>query len=29
MKERIESLGGEFKLTSEPGRGTCVEILLR
>jgi signal transduction histidine kinase len=29
MRERIESLGGDFKLTSEPGRRTCVEILLR
>jgi signal transduction histidine kinase len=28
MRERTESLGGEFKLSSEPGRGTTVEILL-
>jgi signal transduction histidine kinase len=28
MRERTESLGGEFKLSSEPGRGTSVEILL-
>jgi signal transduction histidine kinase len=28
MKERAESLGGEFKLYSEPGRGTSVEVLL-
>jgi signal transduction histidine kinase len=28
MKERAESLGGEFKLSSEPGRGTSVEVLL-
>jgi len=28
IKERTESLGGEFKLTSEPGQGTSVEILL-
>jgi signal transduction histidine kinase len=28
MKERIESLGGQFRLTSERGRGTSVEILL-
>jgi signal transduction histidine kinase len=28
MKERTESLGGEFKLSSEPGRGTSVEVLL-
>jgi signal transduction histidine kinase len=28
MKERAESLGGEFRLTSEPGRGTSVEVLL-
>jgi signal transduction histidine kinase len=28
MREQAESLGGEFKLTSEPGRGTSVEIVL-
>jgi signal transduction histidine kinase len=28
MKERTESLGGRFTLSSEPGRGTSVEILL-
>jgi signal transduction histidine kinase len=28
MRERTESLGGKFKLSSEPGRGTCVEIVL-
>jgi signal transduction histidine kinase len=28
MRERVESLGGKFKLTSEPGRGTSVEIVL-
>jgi signal transduction histidine kinase len=28
MKERTESLGGELKLSSEPGEGTSVEILL-
>jgi signal transduction histidine kinase len=28
MKERAESLGGEFRLSSEPGRGTSVEVLL-
>jgi signal transduction histidine kinase len=28
MKERAEALGGEFKLASEPGQGTSVEILL-
>jgi len=28
MRERTEGLGGEFKLSSEPGRGTTVEILL-
>jgi signal transduction histidine kinase len=28
MREQTESLGGEFKLTSEPGRGTSVEIVL-
>jgi signal transduction histidine kinase len=28
MRERTESLGGEFKLSSEPGQGTSVEIVL-
>jgi signal transduction histidine kinase len=28
MKERAESLGGEFRLSSEPGHGTAVEIVL-
>ena len=28
MKERAESLGGEFRLHSEPGRGTSVEVLV-
>jgi signal transduction histidine kinase len=28
MRERAESLGGEFRLSSEPGAGTSVEILL-
>jgi signal transduction histidine kinase len=28
MREQAESLGGEFKLTSEPGRGTSVEVVL-
>jgi signal transduction histidine kinase len=28
MRERTESLGGKFKLSSEPGEGTCVEIVL-
>jgi signal transduction histidine kinase len=28
MKERAESLGGEFRLSSAPGRGTSVEVLL-
>jgi signal transduction histidine kinase len=27
-RERTHALGGEFKLTSEPGHGTSVEILL-
>jgi signal transduction histidine kinase len=26
MQERIESLGGQFRLQSEPGAGTCVEF---
>jgi signal transduction histidine kinase len=28
MKERAESLGGEFRLSSERGRGTSVEVVL-
>jgi signal transduction histidine kinase len=28
MREQAESLGGEFKLQSAPGRGTSLEILL-
>jgi signal transduction histidine kinase len=28
MRERTESLGGQFELSSQPGRGTSVEILL-
>jgi signal transduction histidine kinase len=28
MRERTEALGGEFKLSSEPGVGTTVEVLL-
>ena len=28
LKERTESLGGQFRLTSGRGRGTSVEILL-
>jgi signal transduction histidine kinase len=28
MRERTESLGGEFKLSSAPGEGTSVEIVL-
>jgi len=28
MRERTESLGGEFKLSSEPGEGTSVEVVL-
>jgi signal transduction histidine kinase len=28
MKERTESLGGQFKLASEPGQGTSVEVML-
>jgi signal transduction histidine kinase len=28
MRERTESLGGEFKLSSKPGSGTSVEVLL-
>jgi signal transduction histidine kinase len=28
MRERTESLGGEFRLSSEPGVGTAVEVLI-
>jgi signal transduction histidine kinase len=28
MRERTESLGGEFRLYSQPGRGTSVEVVL-
>jgi signal transduction histidine kinase len=28
MRERTESLGGQFRLSSEPGQGTSVEITL-
>jgi signal transduction histidine kinase len=28
MEEQAESLGGQFKLSSQPGRGTSVEIVL-
>jgi signal transduction histidine kinase len=28
MRERTESLGGQFRLSSEPGQGTSVEIVL-
>ena len=28
MKERAESLGGEFTLSSEPGRGTRIEVVI-
>jgi len=28
MRERAESLGGEFRITGEPGRGTRVEVCL-
>src|ERR671916_695524 len=28
MRERAESLGGQFRLSSEPGQGTSVEIVL-
>jgi len=28
MRERTEALGGSFKLSTEPGRGTSIEILL-
>jgi signal transduction histidine kinase len=28
MREQTESLGGQFKVTSEPGRGTTIDIVL-
>jgi signal transduction histidine kinase len=28
MRERAESLGGEFRVESEPGRGTSIEVVL-
>ena len=28
MRERTESLGGEFKLASAPGAGTTIDVLL-
>ena len=28
MQERAESLGGEFMISSAPGRGTVVEVTL-
>jgi signal transduction histidine kinase len=28
-RERTEALGGEFKLSSEPGHGTSIDILIR
>jgi signal transduction histidine kinase len=28
MRERTEALGGSFKLSTQPGRGTSVEVLL-
>jgi signal transduction histidine kinase len=28
MRERTEALGGNFKLSTQPGRGTSVEVLL-
>ena len=28
MRERTESLGGEFKLASTPGAGTTIDVLL-
>jgi signal transduction histidine kinase len=28
MRERTESLGGEFKLTSAPGEGTTIDVIL-
>ena len=28
MRERTESLGGEFRLQSTPGEGTAIEVLI-
>jgi signal transduction histidine kinase len=28
MRERAETLGGQFALRSLPERGTCVEVVL-
>jgi signal transduction histidine kinase len=28
MQERAELLGGRFELSSNPGRGTCVEVII-
>jgi signal transduction histidine kinase len=28
MRERTESLGGQFNISSAPGSGTTVEVLL-
>jgi two-component system, NarL family, sensor histidine kinase UhpB len=28
MQERVQALGGSYKLDSEAGRGTCVRILI-
>ena len=29
MRERAKSIGGGFSLTSTPGRGTALEVVLR
>jgi len=28
IRERVEKLGGEFQLRSEPGKGTKVEVVV-
>lgn len=28
MRRRCQELGGKFRITSEPGQGTCVDVLL-
>jgi two-component system sensor histidine kinase UhpB len=28
MKERVEGLGGDYALESEPGRGTCLQVVI-
>jgi signal transduction histidine kinase len=28
MRERVDALGGEFRLASTPGRGTMVEAIV-